>query len=101
MALGTALGILFGALPGITATLGVALLCLPLTFGMAPIAGFAVLIAFYIGDISNGLIPAILLNIPGAGSFVGTTFDRRPLAARGEGAKALGGRHGTYFQNHH
>jgi putative tricarboxylic transport membrane protein len=89
MACGTALGILFGALPGITATLGVAL-CLPLTFGMDPIAGFAVLVSLYIGGISGGLISAILLNIPGTGSSVATTFDGYPLAQRGEAGKALG-----------
>jgi putative tricarboxylic transport membrane protein len=89
MTFGTALGILFGALPGITATLGVAL-CLPLTFGMEPITGFAVLISLYIGGVSGGLISAILLNIPGTGSSVGTTFDGHPLAAKGQGAKALG-----------
>jgi putative tricarboxylic transport membrane protein len=89
MMLGTALGILFGALPGITATLGVAL-CLPLTFSMEPIAGFAVLISLYIGGISGGLISAIFLNIPGTGSSVATTFDGSPMARKGEGGKALG-----------
>jgi putative tricarboxylic transport membrane protein len=89
MAGGTVLGILFGALPGITATLGVAL-CLPLTFGMDPVAGFAVLVSLYIGGISGGLISAILLNIPGTGSSIATTFDGHPMAKRGEAGKALG-----------
>ncbi len=89
MLLGTALGILFGALPGITATLGVAL-CLPLTFGMDPVDAFSMLCALYIGGTSGGLISAILLNIPGTGSSVATTFDGHPLSERGEAAKALG-----------
>ncbi|MGE4353695.1 MAG: tripartite tricarboxylate transporter permease [Oscillospiraceae bacterium] len=89
MLIGTALGILFGALPGITATLGVAL-CLPLTFGMEPIQGFAMLCALYIGGTSGGLISAILLNIPGTGSSVATTFDGHPMSKNGQSGKALG-----------
>lgn len=89
MVLGTALGILFGALPGITATLGVAL-CLPLTFGMEPIQGFSMLVSLYIGGTSGGLISAILLNIPGTGSSVATTFDGHPLSKNGQAGKALG-----------
>ena len=86
---GTALGILCGALPGITATLAVAL-CLPFSFGMQPIVGFAMLVSVYIGAISGGLISAVLLNIPGTGASVATTFDGHPLAKRGEAGKALG-----------
>lgn len=89
MALGTALGILFGALPGITAPLGVAL-CLPLTFVMEPTEAFSMLVALYIGGTSGGLISAILLNIPGTGASVATTFDGHPLAKKGEAGKALG-----------
>lgn len=55
---GTALGIIFGAIPGLTATMAV-VLCLPLTFGMNPLSGMALLIGLYIGGISGGLISAI------------------------------------------
>ena len=86
---GTALGIIFGAIPGLTATMAV-VLCLPLTFGMNPLSGMALLIGLYIGGISGGLISAILLNIPGTPSSIATTFDGHPMAKRGEAGKALG-----------
>lgn len=65
-------------------------LCLPLTFGMNPLSGMALLIGLYIGGISGGLISAILLNIPGTPSSIATTFDGHPMAKRGEAGKALG-----------
>lgn len=86
---GTALGIIFGAIPGLTATMAV-VLCLPLTFGMEPLSGIALLVGLYIGGISGGLISAILLNIPGTPSSIATTFDGHPMAKRGEAGKALG-----------
>ncbi len=75
--------------PGLTATMAV-VLCLPLTFGMNPLSGMALLIGLYIGGISGGLISAILLNIPGTPSSIATTFDGHPMAKRGEAGKALG-----------
>ncbi|MCX7788105.1 MAG: tripartite tricarboxylate transporter permease, partial [Spirochaetes bacterium] len=87
--LGTVVGIIFGAIPGLTATMAVAL-CLPLTFGMGPIEGMAILLSLYIGGISGGLISAILIKIPGTPSSIATTFDGYPLAERGEAGKALG-----------
>ena len=86
---GTALGIIFGAIPGLSATMAVAL-CLPLTFGMDPILGFSLLVALYIGGISGGLISAILLRIPGTPASIATTFDGHPMAERGEAGKSLG-----------
>ncbi|MDY0287202.1 MAG: tripartite tricarboxylate transporter permease [Sphaerochaeta sp.] len=87
--IGVAIGIIFGAIPGLTATMAVAL-CLPMTFGMEPIAGFSLLIGLYIGGISGGLISAILLNIPGTPASIATAFDGYPMAMRGEAGKALG-----------
>lgn len=87
--LGVAVGIVFGAIPGLTATMAVAL-CLPLTFGMLPVHGMALLIGLYIGGVSGGLISAILINIPGTPSSIATTFDGHPMAAKGEAGKALG-----------
>lgn len=89
MIAGTAIGILFGALPGLTATMAVALF-LPVTYGMKPAMGLAILIALWIGATSGGLISAILLKIPGTPSSVATCFDGHPLQEKGEGAKALG-----------
>ncbi|MBW8384410.1 MAG: tripartite tricarboxylate transporter permease [Youngiibacter sp.] len=89
MILGTAVGILFGALPGLTATMAVALF-LPVTYGMTPAMGLAILISLWIGATSGGLISAILLKIPGTPSSVATCFDGHPMQEKGEGAKALG-----------
>ena len=57
-------GIVIGALPGLTATMGVAIL-LPFTFGMEPVTGLIMLVGIYIGAIYGGSISAILLNTPG------------------------------------
>ena len=86
---GTVVGIIFGAIPGLTATMAVALF-LPLTYTLSPIAGIALLVGLYIGGVSGGLISAILLKIPGTPASVATTFDGGPMMEKGEGAKALG-----------
>ncbi|MCI8650273.1 MAG: tripartite tricarboxylate transporter permease [Anaerotruncus sp.] len=85
---GVIMGIIFGALPGLTSTMGVAL-CLPLTFSMNTIQSLSLLIGVYVGGISGGLISAILLKIPGTPSSIATTFDGGPMAERGEAGKAL------------
>ncbi|WHH57630.1 tripartite tricarboxylate transporter permease [Petroclostridium sp. X23] len=87
--IGVAVGIIFGAIPGLTATMAVAL-CLPITFGMSPVEGMSLLIGLYIGGVSGGLISAILLKIPGTPSSIATTFDGHPMAAKGQAGKALG-----------
>lgn len=86
---GTVMGLIFGALPGLSATMGVAVM-LPITFALEPGTGLAMLVAIYIGGISGGLIPAMLLRMPGTASSVATTFDGFPLAQKGQAAKALG-----------
>jgi putative tricarboxylic transport membrane protein len=86
---GVFIGIIFGSIPGLTATMAVAL-CLPLTFGMVPITALSLLIGLYIGGISGGLIPAILINIPGTPASIATTFDGYPMAQNGEAGRALG-----------
>ena len=86
---GTAIGIIFGAIPGLTGTMALSL-CLSMTFGMNTTAAFCLLLGLYIGGISGGLISAILLKIPGTPSSIATTFDGYPMAARGEAGRALG-----------
>ncbi len=86
---GTTLGIIFGSIPGLTASMAVAL-CLPISFGMDPMSGFALLVSLYIGGVSGGLIAAVMLNIPGTPSSIATTFDGYPLAMKGQAGKALG-----------
>jgi putative tricarboxylic transport membrane protein len=89
IALGTLGGIVIGALPGLTATMGVALL-IPLTFGMAPVMGINMLIGIYIGGIYGGCISAILLRTPGTPASAATVLDGYPMAQKGEAGKALG-----------
>lgn len=82
------IGIIIGAFPGLTATMGVALL-LPFTFGMGPINGILLLIGIYFGGIYGGSVTAILLNTPGTSSAAATAIDGYPLAQKGFGYKAL------------
>lgn len=86
---GTVVGIIFGAVPGLTATMAVALF-LPITYSLGAAAGISLLVALYIGGTSGGLISAILLKIPGTPASVATTWDGGPMMEKGEGAKALG-----------
>ena len=85
MIAGVAIGIIFGSIPGLSASMAVALM-LPLTFSMTPSMGLNTLVAVYIGGISGGLISAILLNMPGTASSIATCFDGHPMAKRGEGS---------------
>ena len=89
MIAGVAIGIIFGSIPGLSASMAVALM-LPLTFSMSSSLGMNVLVAVYIGGISGGLISAILLNMPGTASSIATAFDGYPMAQKGEAMKALG-----------
>ncbi|KFB09340.1 Tricarboxylate transport membrane protein TctA [Nitratireductor basaltis] len=85
---GVALGIVFGSVPGLTASMGL-ILCLPLTFTMPALHGLSLLCGLFIGGISGGLIPAILMNLPGTPGSVATLFDGYPMAMKGEAKKAL------------
>ncbi|TQS71576.1 tripartite tricarboxylate transporter permease [Rhodobacteraceae bacterium] len=85
---GTFVGIIFGAIPGMTATMAVAV-CLPITYSLGLENGLALLLGLYVGGISGGLVPAILLGIPGTPSSITTTLDGYPMAQQGQGEKAL------------
>ena len=87
--IGVVVGIIFGAIPGLTATMAVVMF-LPLTYSMSPIEAITLLMGLYIGGTSGGLISDILLNIPGTPSSISTCFDGRPMALKGEAPKALG-----------
>ena len=89
MFIGVAVGIVFGALPGLSATMAIALF-LPVTYAMASSNAMTLLMALFIGAISGGLISAILLHIPGTPSSVATCFDGHPMVKTGQAAKALG-----------
>ncbi|MCX7812843.1 MAG: tripartite tricarboxylate transporter permease [Pseudothermotoga sp.] len=84
----TLLGILVGVLPGLTATLGVAILT-TLTFGFPSEIAIPMLLCVYIGAIYGGSRTAIVLNIPGTPANAATTVDGFPLARSGMAGFAL------------
>ena len=88
LAIGTLVGVLGGALPGITNTMTV-IMVLPFTFGLEPLQGLAAMIGVYVGGESGGLITSTLLGIPGKPSSVATMFDGFPMAQKGEPGRAL------------
>ncbi|MFW2367273.1 MAG: tripartite tricarboxylate transporter permease [Desulforhopalus sp.] len=83
------LGIIFGAMPGLTATLGVALLT-TLTYGMNTSTAMIALMAIYVGGVYGGSYSSILINIPGTAAAAATALDGYPIALRGEGGRAIG-----------
>ncbi len=86
---GTVLGIVIGALPGIGPMVGMALV-LPFTYSMDAAGAVILLGAIYGGGMYGGSIPAILINAPGTGSCIATTFDGYPMAQQGRSAVAMG-----------
>jgi putative tricarboxylic transport membrane protein len=85
---GVIAGTVIGALPGLSATMGVAVL-VPFTFAMPPATALISLGAIYTGAIYGGAYAAILLNTPGTPSAIATTFDGYPMAKQGRGDLAL------------
>lgn len=85
---GVLAGTIIGALPGLSATMAIAVL-VPFTFVMAPASGLIMLGAIYTGAIYGGAFAAILVNTPGTPSAIATTFDGYPMARRGDGDLAV------------
>lgn len=86
---GSLLGVIFGALPGLTAPMAIAVM-LPITYALDPKTGLGFLLGLYSGVGYGGAIPAILLNIPGTPSAVMTALDGNALAKLGLAGKAIG-----------
>ncbi len=86
--IGTLVGIIIGALPGLSSTMGVALL-FPIAFKISGISGILMLLGIYIGSVYGGSISAIFLNTPGTPASACTVFEGYPMTKRGEGGKAL------------
>jgi len=84
----TILGIIIGALPGLSATMGIALLT-GLTYKFPVVYTFAILMGVYVGAIYGGSISAILLNIPGTASAAATALEGHPLAKQGKAESAI------------
>lgn len=87
-AIGTIVGIIFGAIPGLTATMGVALF-LPFTFNMDIVPSMALLLGIYVGGIYGGSISAVLIKTPGTPSSAATVLDGYPLNEQGKAYDAL------------
>lgn len=85
---GTTAGIVIGALPGLTATMGVALL-VPLTFGRPPLESLSMLMGIYCGAMYGGAISAILIRTPGTPAAAATVLEGYPMAKRGEAGRAM------------
>ena len=89
IAAGAAMGIFVGAMPGLSATTGLAIL-LPFTFMMDPIPAFLMMISLYMSAEYGGSITAITIGVPGTPPAVPTTFDGYPMTKKGQCGKALG-----------
>jgi putative tricarboxylic transport membrane protein len=89
MLFGSVVGIVFGAIPGLTYTMALALV-MPFTFGMAQVPAIGLLLATYIGGMTGGCISAILIGIPGTPSTAATVIDGYPMARKGLGSLACG-----------
>ena len=87
--LGVVAGTIFGALPGVSASMAIAL-CVPFTYIMRPEVAIAFLAAVYCASVTGGGITAILFKIPGTPSSAPTTFDGYPMALQGKASEALG-----------
>ncbi|QPJ64339.1 MAG: C4-dicarboxylate ABC transporter permease [Candidatus Nitrohelix vancouverensis] len=87
--LGVIFGVFMGAVPGLTGTMGLALI-IPLTYTLDPVAAFCILLGCYKGCLFSGSIPAILINTPGTPAAAATVLDGYPLCQQGQAGKALG-----------
>ena len=86
--LGSVLGLIVGAMPGIGSLAGCALL-LPLTYKFDPTAAIIMLGALYYSNMYGGAFSAILLNVPGDSPAVMTVLDGHPMAEKGQPGQAL------------
>lgn len=87
--LGSVWGLVFGALPGLTTTMAIALM-VPLTFGADPLVSIAFLIGAYFAGIYGGSVSAILISIPGTPAAMVTVFDGYAMGQKGEAGRAIG-----------
>jgi putative tricarboxylic transport membrane protein len=87
-AVGVLLGIVLGALPGISSTMSLAVL-LPLSFAMRPHHAMMFLMGVFSASVFGGSISAILINIPGTPGSIVTQLDGHPMAKKGRAGEAL------------
>jgi putative tricarboxylic transport membrane protein len=89
LVIGAIVGVILGALPGMSATTGIAMF-IPLTFNLEPATALITLGAIYVMASYGGNITAILINTPGTPDSFFMTFDGYPMTVRGEGLRAIG-----------
>ncbi|MHA7915620.1 tripartite tricarboxylate transporter permease [Alloalcanivorax xenomutans] len=87
-AAGTVLGVVLGAMPGVSSTMALAIL-LPISFGMDPHMAILFLLAVFVASVYGGSISAILINIPGTPGAIVTQLDGYPMARSGRAGQAL------------
>ncbi len=88
MIIGSFVGIIFGAIPGLSGTMAV-MLFMPLTYTMQSSTAVIFLLSLWIGGCSGAFIGSVLLGIPGSASAVSTCWDGHPMAQKGQASKAL------------
>lgn len=89
MFLGSLIGVLFGFLPGLGGTIGIAIL-IPFVFGMPINMSMALLLGMHTSVMFGGAISAILFNVPGTSQNIATCFDGYPMTQNGRAAEAIG-----------
>ena len=87
--IGVLAGIFFGAVPGLSGLVGMAIL-LPFTFGVEPVAAFALLMGMYAVTTTSDTISSVMLGVPGTAGSQATILDGYPMAQKGEAARAFG-----------
>jgi len=85
---GTLVGMIMGAIPGLTGAMLIALL-LPVTFYMNPFHAVCAIVGVYVGSVSGGLVTAIILRMPGTVSNLMTMLDGYPMAQQGRARRAI------------
>ena len=88
MVIGSVVGVILGALPGMGPETGIALF-LPLTFSLDPVTALACLGSIYVSGVFGGNITAILINTPGTPDSLFLTWDGYPMTKRGQGGRAI------------
>jgi putative tricarboxylic transport membrane protein len=87
--IGSSLGIMAGAIPGISGTMALAL-AVPITYVMDPATALLLLVALYASSVYAGSISGILFRTPGAPEGVAATIDGHEMAKQGRAGEALG-----------
>lgn len=85
---GVAFGVILGAIPGLSATMGIALI-IPFTLTLGPVPALLMMMGAYKGGIYGGSVAAILVKAPGTSAAAATVEDGYALAKKGKGLKAL------------